>query len=317
MALVNVVSVKLLNNPTQFSNPFDFQITFECSAPGIKGELDWKLVYVGSAGDSTHDQNLDSVSVGPVAIGKSEFVFEAPAPDPSRIPVKDLMDVTAILLSCSYLDKEFIRIGYYVNIDYGDNKELNENPPEVPVVDKLVRNVLQDKPLVTRFQIPWSDDAQELQKQALLEHQELEMKVQEHLEHDDNFESKEPEESKKPSDSSLSSKLDSSSSSSSPASFASPVEHSAQAAQSSMSVAEVSDSNDDNIEDEDGEDEDVEIDLEGDEEVDDEELEDDENEDAQVRVPEKPEGNLLGSTATEKEPKRDEHSKQNVDMIDD
>jgi len=179
MALVNIISVKLLNNPTKFTNPFDFQITFECCAPGIKGELDWKLIYVGSAGDSKHDQQLDCVSVGPVAIGKSEFVFEAPPPDHSRIPKKDLTDVTAVLLTCSYQEREFVRIGYYVNIDYGDNKELTENPPETPVIEKLVRNVMQDKPLVTRFQIPWNDDAQALQRQQFMEHQEHELLVAE------------------------------------------------------------------------------------------------------------------------------------------
>ena len=34
---------------------------------------------------------------------------------------QDLMEVTVILLTCSYLEQEFIRIGYYVNNDYGDN----------------------------------------------------------------------------------------------------------------------------------------------------------------------------------------------------
>jgi len=283
MALVNVVSVKLLNNPTLFNNPFEFQITFECSAPGIKGELDWKLVYVGSAGDSTHDQNLDCVSVGPVAIGKSEFVFEAPAPDPSRIPVKDLMDVTAILLSCSYLDKEFIRIGYYVNIDYGDNKDLNENPPDTPVIDKLVRNVLQDKPLVTRYQIPWSDDPQLLQQQALLEQQELEQKVQAEL-LDQEF--KDVDE--KPPSTPATEPSAVSFAPSSNAQLDQSGHLSSSSSGSSKTVpSEMSDNNDDTVEDED---EDVEIDLEGDEEGDeDEELEgDDGNEDAQISTPEKP-----------------------------
>jgi hypothetical protein len=30
MALVNVVNVVVLNNPTEFTNPFQFEVTFEC-----------------------------------------------------------------------------------------------------------------------------------------------------------------------------------------------------------------------------------------------------------------------------------------------
>ena len=37
---------------------------------------------------------------------------------------------------CSYLGKEFVRVGYYVNNDYTD-PELRENPPEIPQFDKV------------------------------------------------------------------------------------------------------------------------------------------------------------------------------------
>ena len=43
--------------------------------------------------------------------------------------MNDIVGVTAILLTCSYKDsQEFLRVGYYVNVEY-DNPELNENPP--------------------------------------------------------------------------------------------------------------------------------------------------------------------------------------------
>ncbi len=111
MSIINVTNVTVLENPAKFTAPFQFQITFDCAAPGIKGELEWKLVYVGSAEDEKYDQELDCVLVGPVAIGKNKFVFQAPAPDPAKIPNKDLLEVTVILLTCSYNDAEFIRIG--------------------------------------------------------------------------------------------------------------------------------------------------------------------------------------------------------------
>lgn len=46
------------------------------------------------------------------------------------------MGVTVILLTCSYKDQEFIRVGYYVNNEYTD-QELIENPPEKPQFDKV------------------------------------------------------------------------------------------------------------------------------------------------------------------------------------
>lgn len=39
-------------------------------------DLEWKLIYVGSAEDETYDQLLESVLVGPVNVGNYRFVFE-------------------------------------------------------------------------------------------------------------------------------------------------------------------------------------------------------------------------------------------------
>jgi len=152
-----VTNVEVLDNPSKFTNPFQFEIIFECLAPGVKSELEWKLLYVGSAEDEKYDQELDSVLVAPVEIGTNKFVFQAPAPDPAHIPEKDLLEVTVILLTCSYLDQEFIRIGYYVNNDYGENKLLNENPPEKPSLPDIWRHILADQPRVTRIQINWNE----------------------------------------------------------------------------------------------------------------------------------------------------------------
>lgn len=59
-----------------------------------------------------------------------------------------------ILLTCSYDDREFVRVGYYVNNEY-DSDELNAEPPAKPDVDRVRRNVLAEKPRVTRFAIKW------------------------------------------------------------------------------------------------------------------------------------------------------------------
>lgn len=129
--------------------------------------------------------------VGPVPIGVNSFEFEvslihgltrrvaslriyvliqAAAPSPSRIPASDLIGVTVILITCSYAEQEFVRIGYYVNTEYGDlalkalyDASLEEGAQEKGItapdptqhIDALVRNVLGEKPRVTKFNIKW------------------------------------------------------------------------------------------------------------------------------------------------------------------
>lgn len=42
-------------------------------------DLEWKIIYVGSAESEEYDQTLDSVLVGPVPAGRHMFVFQVRA----------------------------------------------------------------------------------------------------------------------------------------------------------------------------------------------------------------------------------------------
>lgn len=99
-------------------------------------DLEWKIIYVGSASSESYDQTLDSVLVGPVPAGKHKFVFQADAPNTGAIPPEDAVGVTVVLLTCSYKGCEFVRVGYYVNNEY-DDPELTENPPLKPIFEKV------------------------------------------------------------------------------------------------------------------------------------------------------------------------------------
>jgi histone chaperone ASF1 len=174
MSVVSLLGVQVHNNPASFTDPYEFEITFECLEQLQKGwcfhlphtfeqllsyhniDLEWKLTYVGSATSSEHDQELDSLLVGPIPIGVNKFIFEADPPDLKRIPASEILGVTVILLTCSYDGREFVRVGYYVNNEYED-AEMNENPPAKPEIQKVRRNVLAEKPRVTRFAIKWYD----------------------------------------------------------------------------------------------------------------------------------------------------------------
>lgn len=146
----------MLNNPAKFTDSYEFEITFECLEP-LKHDLEWKLTYVGSSRSLEHDQELDSILVGPVPVGVNKFVFSAEPPSAELIPASELISVTVILLSCSYDGREFVRVGYYVNNEY-DSEELRENPPQKVMVEHIVRNILAEKPRVTRFNIIWDNE---------------------------------------------------------------------------------------------------------------------------------------------------------------
>ncbi|XP_003706603.1 histone chaperone asf1 isoform X1 [Megachile rotundata] len=157
MAKVQLANVAVLDNPSPFLNPFQFEVTFECIEE-LKEDLEWKMIYVGSAESEDFDQVLDTIYVGPIPEGRHMFIFQADPPDVSRIPVNDALGVTVVLLTCSYRGHEFVRVGYFINNEYTD-AELRENPPPQPQFDKVQRNILGDKPRVTRFKINWDDGA--------------------------------------------------------------------------------------------------------------------------------------------------------------
>jgi len=100
--------------------------------------------------------------VGPVPVGINKFILQTDAPDPTLIPESDLIGITVILVTCSYREQEFARVGYYVNNEYrpfeGYNvMEHGEIVPESPIdLSKVFRTIVADKPRVTRFPIQWS-----------------------------------------------------------------------------------------------------------------------------------------------------------------
>jgi len=152
MAKVTIREVEVLNNDCSFVDKFQFKIRFDC-IEDLQEDLDWKILYVGSANSTEFDQELDELSTGPIPVGVHEFVLEADGPDPTKIPASEIVGVTVVLITCSYRTQEFVRIGYYINNEYQD-EQLREDPPEQPIIEKLSR-VISSNPRVTRLQINW------------------------------------------------------------------------------------------------------------------------------------------------------------------
>jgi len=88
------------------------------------------------------------------------LLLQADPPDPSKIQEEDIIGVTVLLLTCSYMGQEFLRVGYYVNNDYED-EQLKEEPPTKVLIDKVQRNILSDKPRVTKFPIDFHPEEEQ------------------------------------------------------------------------------------------------------------------------------------------------------------
>jgi histone chaperone ASF1 len=117
-------------------------------------DLEFKIIYVGSAETFEFDQVLDQIVVDAVPQGQFKFMFQADPPDTSKIPADDAVGVTVVLITASYREQEFVRVGYYVTNEY-DEPELRENPPVEPQFNKLIRTIADKEPRVTKFKINW------------------------------------------------------------------------------------------------------------------------------------------------------------------
>ena len=141
---------------------------------------------------------MDEILVGPVPVGVNKFILQADAPNSTNIPSKDILGVTVVLVTCSYKEKEFVRVGYYVNNEYiDDTYDPESGPPPSPLdMTKVVRTILADKPRVTRFPISWNgeeeeapppqtEDSEEMQHEETDKQMDMEMDEEEEEEEED------------------------------------------------------------------------------------------------------------------------------------
>ena len=62
----------------------------------------------------------------PLQKGTMQFDLEVEAPDYTKIPsTDDLLGVTALIISVSYLKREFFRAGYYLCNQYDDQELID------------------------------------------------------------------------------------------------------------------------------------------------------------------------------------------------
>lgn len=59
--------------------------------PHILTDLEWKIIYVGSAESEEFDQILDSALVGPVQAGRHMFIFQVRKTRPKALAPGDIL----------------------------------------------------------------------------------------------------------------------------------------------------------------------------------------------------------------------------------
>lgn len=101
--MINVTNVEVQAPQAKFTDPFAFDISFECIGPLKEGmvaiffflfsvfsplcyasllmyililDLEWNIIYVGSAESAQYDQKLESILVGPIPVGNNRFTFQ-------------------------------------------------------------------------------------------------------------------------------------------------------------------------------------------------------------------------------------------------
>lgn len=104
----------------------------------------------------------------------NKFVLQADAPAVNKLPENDILGVTVVLVTCSYKEREFVRVGYYVNNEYTGEYDPEVGPPSLAKgldMALVQRQILADKPRVTKFSIPWGKEDENVNIQQQQQHQ--------------------------------------------------------------------------------------------------------------------------------------------------
>lgn len=144
MGWVRVTNVLVRNeNPSGVLSDLKFEVSF-VTEQDLQAPLVWRLVYVGCADDTSKDQELELIEIGPLKKGALRFNFESDPPDFTLIDPNDVWGTTVILLEASYKDQEFVRVGWYVH-NYYPLQQLQDDPPDIPLFDHMNRYIVAGK----------------------------------------------------------------------------------------------------------------------------------------------------------------------------
>ncbi|EPY30712.1 histone chaperone ASF1 [Strigomonas culicis] len=112
---VELTKVQVLGkNPTSFDDPITLSVVLEVFERVPTDPIDVKFTWA-PIWDFSVDQELDELEVGPLTtLGKHEFTIQSDGPDFSQVP--DPTGPTALLVSFTYKNQEFLHLGFNTTI---------------------------------------------------------------------------------------------------------------------------------------------------------------------------------------------------------
>ena len=151
---MNFVGAKVVSsNPAPFDSPFTIQVVLDVldahPTDAIDVAFKWSPVW-----DFDVDQALDELEAGPLTLGKNTLTLECDPPHIQEIP--DPTGPTALLVGFSYKGREFLHLGYNVQVECkGETPEVFEDATQ------LQRTIGKYYPKVTT--ISWGEKEEELE----------------------------------------------------------------------------------------------------------------------------------------------------------
>lgn len=100
-----------------------FSLVFDCTEL-ISNDVEFNIIYSGDPEVDEYDQILCEELVGPIPAGKVGFELETNVVDFDKIPPESLFGVTSLILVGKYNDQEFLRAGFFVNVEYPGETNL-------------------------------------------------------------------------------------------------------------------------------------------------------------------------------------------------
>ncbi|ORD93892.1 ASF1 [Enterospora canceri] len=124
-SIIQLKNVRFDTNKTyKYTDNLKFNIDLDVKND-IEDDIKVEVIYFGSYGSEEDEQVLVSAAVGPLKQGGLTFEIETEKPiELHKIPLKALFGLNTFLVSLTYKESEFARVGFVVNVTYPG---VNEN----------------------------------------------------------------------------------------------------------------------------------------------------------------------------------------------
>jgi len=147
---IEVLGVKVTINPIKFKDNLQLQILFELREK-LSENLDVRFVYVHSPTNKECDEELKVYEIPANRIGKFKVNFLVAPPILYLEKLVDVFGITLLLIQFTYITREFMRIGYYVNNELYGPVERDSKSNLFFKMNFSERNILEKQPRITKF----------------------------------------------------------------------------------------------------------------------------------------------------------------------